>query len=352
MKKFSKPTLVPTVLSQQGTLWMALLVGCFLVALWAYNLYDRAQALKAELARPVRSPAALARITVSTPPGWREYAVTNGWIEIRRTAGSKTPAIGVVCDEESEYAFRALDSNPALFQRKMAATLKECGIGDAGKIAVTGWERVQIKPGVHAIHVAFDSTAYDGEALYFYIGNTFFAVFGIAQEYDAAGFAEIRDFIHHLPDTARLPDARESIRRPVIDSSLITPKDNVAVQETVARELAMWRLFSARAVQEPDAALLPAIEHFRTALEKLSSVCEERNLIHTEDFDRYRKLLEIRAKTVKGWFVQLDKLIAMKNTEGAKRQARFILEHATLVDESLDARRASETLAQLTPPEQ
>ena len=51
------------------------------------------------------------------------------------------------------------------------------------------------------------------------------------------------------------------------------------------------------------------------------------------------------------WFVVLDKAVAMRDWDKARRQARWIMSHATLTGERADVRRAADILATKIPPE-
>ena len=109
----------------------------------------------------------------------------------------------------------------------------------------------------------------------------------------------------------------------------------------------MWKLFAARAETEPDVALLPALLHYREALRLLSSIRQERVALSSEEFNGYCELQKKRSKDVAEWFVVLDKAVAMRDWDKARRQAKWIMQHATLTGERLDARRAAEILAKV-----
>ena len=51
------------------------------------------------------------------------------------------------------------------------------------------------------------------------------------------------------------------------------------------------------------------------------------------------------------WFVVLDKLVAMRDWENARAQAKWIMSHATLTGERMDVRRAADMLSTKIPPE-
>ena len=146
-------------------------------------------------------------------------------------------------------------------------------------------------------------------------------------------------------------EMRESIDRPVVDSSKFTARQNAATHLQVGREMALWRLFAARAEAEPETALLPALQHYREALRLLSSIRQESVALSSEDFTLYQHLLKERSKDVDEWFVILDKAVAMGDWDKARRQAKWIMSHATLTGERPDVRRAADILATKIPPE-
>ena len=57
--------------------------------------------------------------------------------------------------------------------------------------------------------------------------------------------------------------------------------------------------------------------------------------------------LERRRRDVEEWFVVLDKAMAMRDWDAARSQAKWIIDHATLTGERIDARRASDALAKI-----
>ena len=148
-----------------------------------------------------------------------------------------------------------------------------------------------------------------------------------------------------------IPERREYIDRPVVDSGKLTSSMNADTLRQVQREMALWRLFAARAEAEPDAALLPALQHYREGLRLLSSIRQERIALSSDDFKLYQRLLDKRRVDVNEWFVVLDKAVAMRDWDRARRQARWIMSHATLIGERADVRRAADVLATKIPPE-
>ena len=137
----------------------------------------------------------------------------------------------------------------------------------------------------------------------------------------------------------------------MVDSGRLTAEINSATHLQVGREFALWSLFAARVESEPEAALLPALKHYREALRLLSSIRQERVALASEDFKLYQRFLEMRRKEVAEWFVVLDKAVAMRDWAKARSQANWIMSHATLTGERIDVRRAAEILATRVPQE-
>ena len=93
------------------------------------------------------------------------------------------------------------------------------------------------------------------------------------------------------------------------------------------------------------------MQHYREVLTLLSSIREERTALDSEDFARYQTLLQKRRKDVAEWFVVLDKAVSMRDWKKARSFANWIMRHATLTGEKMDARRAADILATKIPAE-
>lgn len=185
----------------------------------------------------------------------------------------------------------------------------------------------------------------------FYSGNIRYVLWGLWHNEDLLAGKEIHRFFLHLFEDFDIPEMRESIDRPIVNSERFTAELNASTYLQVEREMALWRLFAARAKSEPDAALLPALQHYREALRLLSSIRQERAALASDEFKLYQELLEKRRKDVDGWFVVLDKAVAMGDWDKARTQAKWIMSHATLTGERVDVRRAADILATKIPPE-
>jgi len=349
MNKNLKPAIVPTLLSSKGTLWSVLFVGYFLALLVSYNLQGRIRETKERLAKPVETVVSTPLFSLSLPLGWNEYAISDGVVEMRRAAGERVPFVQVIAKQNPEYAFRALDRNTAVVTRRYEDITKKA-LGPEMDVESLGDEVVQARPGVNALHSYLEvGPQYLGQSVMFYMGDVRYVVLAVFERGDQATAVELDRFFSMLSKSMTVPDQRESIARPLINSLNISTEQNIQVHVAVDRELALWNLFRNRARTQP-AYLKEAIEHFREAIRLLSSVCEERNLMRMEDFNEYQTFLGQRAAIVREWFVRLEKDIGMKDYAAARKHAQYIIENATLVDESLDKRRASELLASLSAP--
>lgn len=351
MNNVNKPVIVPTLMSSRTTIWCFVLLGFFIALLLVYNRYDACREAEAELRRPVVTTVKTEKFEMPMPPGWKVWASDGDSALLKRSAGQTVPYIEIVANSSPALAYRALDENKALLLMHIHDRVSRTGLVSTnfvnGAVEVLGSDVTPVKPGLSAVKMIIDVGSHTGSAVAFYTGDTVYMIHGVAADDDESGQAEIRSFIDHLGDDAVLPDYREFFERPVIDSSAITSEIIAEMLAKNERELALWKLFASRVEQEPDAALLPAIIHFREALKAMASIRREYQLLNSEDFARYRSFLDIRKANVREWFVKLDKQMAMKDVEGACEQARFIIAHATLVDESLERRYASEKLAEL-----
>lgn len=351
MNNVNKPVIVPTLMSSRTTIWCFVLLGFFIALLLVYNRYDACREAEAELRRPVVTTVGTRMFEVPMPPGWKAWASDGDSALMRRSADRTVPYIEIVADSSPSLAYRALDANKTLLLMHIHDRVSQAGLVSTnfvnGTVEVLGSNVFPVKPGLSAVRMIINVGNYAGEAVAFYMGDSVYLIHGVAADDDESGLAEIKGFIDHLGDDAVFPECREFFERPVIDSSAITSENTAEMLAKNERELALWKLFASRVDQEPDVALLPAIIHFREALKAMASIRREYQLLNTEDFVKYCRFLDIRKANVREWFVKLDKQVAMNDVEGACEQARFIIAHATLVDESLERRRASEKLAEL-----
>ncbi len=353
-KNSSKPVLVPTAYSSRVMLWSMALVALFGALLWAYGAWSALVKSREKLGEPVQQVVETRFYTVRLPLGWEAYSRDGDAIAVFRTKGKDIPIVFLYAETEPGYPYHALDVNPAIVfhivEEDILAERPE-GIPDKLPMKVVGLERLTVRPGVTAVRMLFDLGEHDGEAVMFYAGNVRYVLWGLWRDEDVQSAEEIHAFFRRLFKDFDIPVMREHIDRPVVDSSRFTAARNEATYLQVRREMALWRLFAARAETEPESALLPALLHYREALRLLSSIRQERVALVSDDFKLYERLVEKRHRDVEEWFVVLDKAIAMRDWDKARQQAKWIMSHATLTGERVDVRRAADILATKIPPE-
>ena len=353
-KNSQKPILVPTAYSARTVLWSLALVLLFGVLLWDYGAWSALAKAREKLKEPVQAEVELPFFTVRLPLGWEAYGKDANTLAVFRKKGQDIPVIFLLAEADPGFAYHALDVNPAivlhLVEEDILAEHLE-GLPDELPMKVIGLERLTVRPGVTAVRMLFDISEFEGESMVFYAGEVRYVLWGLWRDGDAPVADEIHRFFRRLFEDFDIPEMRESIDRPVVDSSKFTARQNAATHLQVGREMALWRLFAARAEAEPETALLPALQHYREALRLLSSIRQESVALSSEDFTLYQHLLKERSKDVAEWFVILDKAVAMGDWDKARRQAKWIMSHATLMGERVDVRRAADILATKIPPE-
>lgn len=348
MKKKLKPALVPTLLSMRVVVWSAVLVALFFALLSLYLARAASREYRSVYAKPVATSVETPDVTVVMPRGWKAYSRAPGEIRLFKAAPERRPLVEVRVDRDPAFRFQALDLNPALLSRILFRQLDAEDWKDRQSgVDLHGLELVRVEPGIEGVRFAFSYGGADGYALMCLSGDRRYLVWGAADHADAESMREIRDFIQYPLRSFQLPEKSEAFARPVVRSGLLTAEGNRNVLDEVGRELAMWRLFSGRAEKEPGSSLLPAISHFRKALGLLSSIRQESGLVNSPDFATYERLLDVRRHMVAEWFVLLDKCQATGDVDGAKRQAAYIAEHATLEGEAHEAQQANDRLKQL-----
>lgn len=348
MKKNLKPALVPTLLSMRVIVWSAVLVVLFFAVLALYFARTASRDNRRAYAQPVATSVSAPGITITMPSGWKAYTRDDDEIRLFKSRPESRPLIEVRVDRDASFRYQALDLNQALlarilFQQLAAENWKD---GQNG-VNLHGLELVRVEPGIEGVRFAFSFGKTSGYALLCLSGDRRYLVWGAADHVDEESILEIRDFIQFPLRSFQLPEKSESFARPVVRSGLLTAENNRKVLEEVGREMAMWQLFSGRAETEPAASLLPAISHFRKALWLLSSIRQESGLVNSQHFRTYERLLDVRRQMISEWFVLLDKCQATGDIEGAKRQAAYIAEHATLDGEAHEAQLANDRLKQL-----
>ena len=349
-----KPVLVPTVYSARVVLWSLMLVALFGALLGGYCAWGALAKARQKLGEPVEAVVDMPFYSVRLPLGWAAYSKEGNALAVFRRKGRPDPIVFLLAERDSSFAYHALDVNPAiafhLVEEDIHAEHLSC-LPDDLPMQVIGSELLTVRSGITAVRMLFDIENHDGEAVVFYSGDVRYVLWGLWHDDDREAAEEIHRFFRHLFEVFDIPEMRESIDRPVVNSGLFTAELNNATHLQVDREMALWRLFAARAEAEPEAALLPALQHYREALRLLSSIRQERVALASEDFKLYQHLLEERRKDVDEWFVVLDKAVAMGDWNRARRQAKWIMSHATLTGERVDVRRAADILATKIPPE-
>ncbi len=353
-KNSFKPVLVPSVYSMRVVLWSLVLVALFGALMGGYCAWGALVKARERLGEPVQKSVSTPMFTVRLPLGWEAYSTNVNKLAVFRQKGQDIPIIFLLAERDPGFPYHALDMNPSiLFHHVEEDILAEhlSGLPDELPTKVYGTELLTVRPGVVAARMLFDVGIYDGEAMLFYSGDVRYVLWALWKDEDTRMAAEIHRFFRHLFEDFDIPELRESIDRPVVHSGRFTAEINAATHLKVEREMALWRLFAARAETEPGTALLPALQHYREALRLLSSIRQERIALVSDDFKLYQRLLEKRRKDVDEWFVVLDKAVAMGDWTRARRQAKWIMSHATLTGERVDVRRAAEILATKIPAE-
>ena len=353
-KKTFKPILVQTVYSARTVLWSVALMALFGALMWVYCAYDSLAVARAKLGEPVLTTVAMPLYSVTLPPHWESYAKDGNTLAVFRSRNEDVPLMYFEARRDPGYPYHAIDVNPAIVLKIVEDGIEAAPLASKPSyltLNIVGSELLTVKPGIQAMNLLLEANEYTGDAVVFFAGDVRYVIWALWKEQDVAAAKEIRGFFRHLFENLSVPEMRESIDRPIVNSSELTAEVNAAVQLQVGREFALWSLFAARAESEPEAALLPALKHYREALRLLSSIRQERIALASDDFNLYQKLLEERRKDVAEWFVVLDKAVAMRDWEKARRQAEWIMSHATLTGERADVRRAAEMLATKIPQE-
>ena len=302
-----KPAVVPTVLSQKGVLWTLVLVALFGAFMWLYTSWSALVAARERLAEPMVTTIKMPLFSVTTPLGWEEYAKTAEEVAVWRKKDVNLPILHFLSERDQGFAYHALDVNAAVVLRVLdedIASEEIPGLPASLSLVSKGVSGFAVKPGVIGVRVDFDfdTAPFSGEAAIFYSGDVRYVVWAIWPEDDNVAEAEIRAYM------SRLFDVMEA---------------------------------------GTNAALMPALKHYREALRLLSSIRQERLALGSDDFKRYLTFLERRRRDVEEWFVVLDKAMAMRDWDAARSQAQWIIDHATLTGERIDARRASDALAKI-----
>lgn len=351
-KDNAKPAVVPTAISQKGILWTLVMVALFGALIWLYSSWSALVAARERLSEPVVSKVSIPAFKVTLPVGWEVYSKDDQALAVWRRKGKPLPILHFLAERDPGFTYHALDVNAAIVLRIIDEDIVAEGVPglpDTLSLVAKGLDTFTVKPGVIGVRLLFDfdNAPYTGEGAVFYSGDVRYVIWSVWPEDDAAAAKEIHSYMARLFDAFNIPEERETIDRPVVNSGLLTAEQNESVHRQADREVALWRLFASRVDAGEGSALLPALEHYREALRLLSSIRQERLALVSDDFARYGKFLERRRRDVAEWFVVLDKAMAMRDWKAARDQAKWIMSHATLTGERADARRAAETLAKI-----
>ncbi len=350
-----KPVFVPTAYSSRTVLWSAVIIAFFASLMWLYCAYDALCVSRERLAEPVESVQETPLYKVSLPLGWKRFSRDGNALAVFRDSEKETPVMFFYAERSPGFAYHALDMNAAIGLKIVTEDIQAAhikGLPDVLSAAPVGTEMLTVMPSIYAMHSLFDLGDFSAQAMIFYAGDVRYVLWSVWHDGDEESAAEIERYYRHLVENFEIPEMREHIYRPVVDSGKLTPEQNESVHRKVERELALWRLFAARADSESEVALMPAISHYRGVLTLLSSIRQEHIALASDDFFRYQKLLEKRRKDVDEWFVVLDKAVAMRDWGKARAQAKWIISHATLTGEIMDVRRATDILEEKIPPEE
>lgn len=345
-----KPALVPTLYSARVAVWGFIYLLAFGLAVFVYDLYGKIETCKKELNEPQKTAVATSLFKMEIPAGWKSYLKNDNSVVAFKKAYHTYPVISVSAIRSEDFEYHALDLNQTIGASTIANSMEEIANGalefDTAFTPI-GSEAITVKPGVSALRILLSSDTRAGEALLFFVGDVRYLIWGFAESSDKTSKKEISLFMKHVFDNLDIPELSEHFNRPIVHSGRITSEMNEEVRAHAEREFALWKLFSERVAQEPETAILPAILHYRSYLELLSSVRQERLAMGTDDFKLYNEYLARRKASVSEWFVKLDKLVAMKDKKGAKKQAKWIVKHATLYGELADRRKAAKVLESL-----
>ena len=226
-KKNFKPVLVPTVYSARVTLWSVALIALFGALLWIYYTWSALVKAREKLGEPVQAAVEMPFFTVRLPLGWEAYSKDGNALAVFRKKGQDIPILFLLAETDPGFPYHALDVNPAivlhLVEEDILAEHLD-GIPDELPIKVIGSEQLTVRPGVTAVRMLFDIAGYDGEAMVFYAGDIRYVLWGLWKDEDAASAADIHGFFRRMFEDFDLPERREYIDRPVVDSGKFTSK--------------------------------------------------------------------------------------------------------------------------------
>lgn len=351
MNKNERPIVVPTALSCGVILWSLVFAAYFGAALFAYFAWCRFDVARTRLATPEPTPVRAELFSCLVPANYARYSLRGNHLTMHRFADRDVPLMSFVAQRDPAFAYRALDLNPAFLAQRIKKLLEDEGLvkdGDGSSDPIVlSTEMLHAWSGHPTASAFFDLGAREGIAYMLFAGDICVMMVSVWEDAERVDIEKVHMSLARLTQNIDLPFAPERFTRPIVNSAELDADEHARILGEVARERALWKLFAARVESEPEAVLLPAIEHFRRMLSLLSSVREERDVLGSDDFRLYERFLKRRAAVLKDWFVLLDKHLAVGDLPAAEKQADFIVRHATLEDESLSRRRAGQTLAEI-----
>ncbi|MEG1552515.1 MAG: hypothetical protein RR417_03080 [Kiritimatiellia bacterium] len=345
-----KPALDRTLYTQRHAIYVALLLAAFVLVLTLYMAYGRLRTLQQEAGTPAETQVKMPLYGAYVPGGWEGYVRSEHTLHMMRRVETASAHLLLCTDANPAYAYRALDVNPAFVARHLAHQYETVFHSEVA-IDLHGTEIIPCRPGVPAVHFFFRvANKMNGEGLLFYVKDVEFLVWGIAPLGETDGMAEIKQFLRNIFATMILPEVRELFSRPVIHSGRITYEQGHEVCAAAGKELTLARQHASRCEVAPEGNLVPALTHYGEALSLLSSVRQEDDFLGSQEFSRFERLTARRLAQIREWFLLLEKCTELRDIKGARKQAQFILDHATLDDEVMDRRRAHEILRSLPEP--
>ena len=346
MKQTNKPLILPSLRTAGTAVWSAVLVALFFAMLAVYSASERYFEARADALKQKPTPIETSYYKTTVPAGWARYALDGDNLLMHKSMTKSLPLVFHVCRRDDANRYRALDTNPALVARTLSKQIAALGAApseSAVKIVATDVTRVD--PGVNAVRALVEAEHNSGIAYIFILDDVQHIICGIWEYGDNEASREMHDMFNHIFDRVDFRAYIRRFERPTVNSAEMTAEEHRRILMECRSEGALCRMFAARADHEKD-AILPAIIHFRRMLSLLSSVREESRVVGTPHFDTYLDFLARRQQMVGEWFLLLEKYRSTGDTDGAIKQADFIMRHATLEDEALERRRASRIAAE------
>ncbi len=348
-----RPTLDRTLYTQRHAIGVALLIGGFLLLLALYQMVDRLQALRQEAARFAQTEVVMPAFRATLPGAWHHYTKFGDALVLHATEDETGAFAMLRATTLPAFRFRALDTNPAFVARKLAKVYATF-FGKDETFDILGVESVPFLPRVPAVRVWFtlNNPYRQGRATLFYLEDTQYLFWGIRGEGDPEG-AELARFLSGSSGAVVLPGTRDRYARPVIHSGKITYAESREASEAAERELVLAQAYADRIgiLKGREAVdVVPALMHFRKAVQLLASVRREDSLLSSDLPERFVRLAQQRETQVVAWFDQLERAQKMGDLVAVRAQATEIVNGATLEGEAEYRLRAQMILRDLPEP--